>query len=83
LWKANGTACSVYEEAKTVECFERVIVATESNIIVQKCQELEIDVVLISDIHPTGNDRVSKVAKNVDADHYVILMGDESPYKSR
>ena len=67
----------VYEEAKKVEYFDRVIVATESNIIVDRCTELGIDVMLTSDDHPTGTDRVAEVAQKVDADLYVIIMGDE------
>lgn len=67
----------VYEEAKKVEYFERVIVATESEIIVNKCQELGLDVMLTSDNHPTGTDRVAEVAQKVEADLYVIIMGDE------
>lgn len=67
----------VYEEAKKVEYFDRVIVATESEIIVEECQKLGIDVMLTSDEHPTGTDRVAEVAQKVEADLYVIIMGDE------
>lgn len=67
----------VYEEARKVEYFERVIVATESEIIVNKCQKLGIDVMLTSDDHPTGTDRVAEVAQRIEADLYVIIMGDE------
>ena len=67
----------VYQEAKKVEYFDRVIVATESNIIVDKCRELGMDVMLTSDEHPTGTDRVAEVAQKIDADLYVIIMGDE------
>lgn len=67
----------VYEEAKKVDCFDRVIIATESQLIVDKCVELGMDVMLTSDNHPTGTDRVAEVAQKVDADFYVIIMGDE------
>lgn len=67
----------VYEEAKKVEYYDRVIVATESERIVSRCQEIGIDVMLTSDEHPTGTDRVAEVAQKVDADLYVIIMGDE------
>ena len=67
----------VYQEAKKVEYFERVIVATESDLIVEKCNELGMEVMLTSDHHPTGTDRVAEVAQKIDADLYVIIMGDE------
>ena len=67
----------VYEEAEKAGCFDRVIVATESNDIMDKCRNLGLDVMLTSDTHPTGTDRVAEVAQKVDADIYVIIMGDE------
>ena len=67
----------VYNEAKKVPYYDRVIVATESNIIVEKCNELGMDVMLTADNHPTGTDRVAEVAQKVSADVYVIIMGDE------
>lgn len=67
----------VYQEAKKVKYFDQVIVATESELIVDKCHELGMDVMLTADTHPTGTDRVAEVAQKVDADLYVIIMGDE------
>lgn len=67
----------VYQEAKKVKYFDQVIVATESEIIVEKCHELGMDVMITADTHPTGTDRVAEVAQKVDADLYVIIMGDE------
>lgn len=67
----------VYQEAKKVEYFSRVVVATESDRIVSELKELGVDVLLTSDTHPTGTDRVAEVAQKIDADLYVIIMGDE------
>lgn len=67
----------VYHEAMKVKEFERVIVATESQIIVEACQNMGIEVMLTSDKHPTGTDRVAEVAQSIEADLYVIIMGDE------
>lgn len=67
----------VYQEAKKVKYFDKVIIATESNIILDKCHELGMEVMLTLDTHPTGTDRVAEVAQKVDADLYVIIMGDE------
>ena len=67
----------VYQEAMKVKELEQVIVATESQIIVETCKSLGIKVMLTSDKHPTGTDRVAEVAQSVEADLYVIIMGDE------
>ena len=67
----------VYQEAKKVKYFERVIVATENDLIVDTCNELGMEVLLTSDEHPTGTDRVAEVAQKVPGDLYVIIMGDE------
>lgn len=67
----------VYQEAIKTGKYEAVIVATESEIIVERCKELNINVMLTSDEHPTGTDRVAEVAQRVSADLYVIIMGDE------
>lgn len=72
----------VYGEAKKAGCFDRVIVATESDIIVNECRQRGMDVIMTSDRHPTGTDRVAEVAQKVDADVYVIIMGDEPLIKA-
>lgn len=67
----------VYNEAKKVREFDDVIVATESNAVMDKCQELGIKCMMTADYHPTGTDRVAEVAQKVSADIYCIIMGDE------
>lgn len=67
----------VYQEAKKVKEYSEVIVATESNIIVEACEKLGMNVMLTSDEHPTGTDRVAEVSQKIDADLYVVIMGDE------
>lgn len=67
----------VYQEAKKVQAFSNVIIATEDRRIVDTCKELGMDVILTSDKHPTGTDRVAEVAQTIQADLYVIIMGDE------
>lgn len=67
----------VYREARKVEGFDDVIVATESEKILSECEKLGIKAMMTSDKHPTGTDRVAEVAQKIYADLYVILMGDE------
>ena len=67
----------VYNEAKKVKAFDEVIVATESDIVKEKCEELNIRCMMTKDCHPTGTDRVAEVAQKINADIYCIIMGDE------
>ena len=67
----------VYHEALKVKEFEKVIVATEDQRIVNVCNEYGMEVIMTSNRHPTGTDRVAEVAQKINADLYVIIMGDE------
>lgn len=67
----------VYNEAKKVNDFDDVIVATESELVQQECDKYGIKCMITSDSHPTGTDRVAEVAQKVSADVYCIIMGDE------
>lgn len=72
----------VYQEAKKVAEYDDVIIATESNVIVEECNKLGLNVMLTSDRHPSGTDRVAEVAQKIDADLYVIILGDEPLIKA-
>ena len=67
----------VYQEAKSVAEFDNVVIATENQKIMDACRELGMRACLTSDSHPTGTDRVAEVAQSINADWYVIIMGDE------
>ncbi len=67
----------VYQQAKKVKEFTEVYVATESEIIKEACEKLNINVVMTADTHPTGTDRVGEVARKIPADLYVNIQGDE------
>jgi len=67
----------VYQQAKKVSLFNDIIVATENEQIVSVCETLSMSVMLTSDKHPTGTDRVAEVASKVSADLFVNIQGDE------
>ncbi len=67
----------VYQQAIKVKEFEAVYIATEDDRIKNICEELGINVVMTSDEHKTGTDRIGEVAKLIDADLYVNVQGDE------
>lgn len=66
-----------YMQAKKVPNVSRVIVATESEKIVEKCEEFGMEVMLTSDKHLTGTDRLAEVAEKIPASMYVNVQGDE------
>lgn len=67
----------VYNQAIKVDEFESVYVATDDERIEKECINLGINVIMTSDKHPTGTDRIGEVAKKIDADVYVNIQGDE------
>lgn len=67
----------VYQEAKKVEDYAEVIVATDSKKIFDVCEKLNMQVMMTSDKHPMGTDRVAEVASRTDSDYYVVILGDE------
>lgn len=67
----------VYNQAFKVKEFNEIYVATDDKRIENKCMELDINVVITSDRHPTGTDRVGEVARKIKADLYINIQGDE------
>lgn len=67
----------VYNQAKQVKAFDEVVVATESEKIVEVCNKYGMNVILTSDNCATGTDRVVEASETVKGDLYVVVMGDE------
>ncbi len=67
----------VYQQCKKVEDFDAVYVATDDEKIFSTCKELGVEVVMTSDKHLTGTDRIGEVARKIPADLYVNIQGDE------
>lgn len=56
---------------------ENVFVATDDERIKKVVEEAGFNVVMTSDTHITGTDRLSEVARNIPADIYINIQGDE------
>jgi 3-deoxy-manno-octulosonate cytidylyltransferase (CMP-KDO synthetase) len=70
--------CWVAERARAARNVDRVIVATDSQQIVDAVQQTGIEAVLTSRDHTSGTDRVAEVAGNIpDAEIVVNVQGDE------
>lgn len=67
----------VYQQAKKVPEFDEIYVATDDERIKEACEEHNMKVIMTSDKHKTGSDRVAEVATKVDGDLFVNVQGDE------
>lgn len=67
----------VYRQCKKVEDFDDVYIATDDERIKSACETENINVIMTSDKHPTGTDRIGEVARKISADLYVNIQGDE------
>lgn len=67
----------VYQQCKKVEDFYAVYVATDDKKIFDICLSLDVNVIMTSESHKTGTDRIGEVAEKIPADLYVNVQGDE------
>lgn len=67
----------VYQQCLKVKDFEAVYVATDDSRIFDECNGLGINVIMTSDSHRTGTDRIGEVARKINADVIVNIQGDE------
>ena len=67
----------VFDRLRACAVLSDILVATDSEEVVEVCQTYHIPAVVTSPHHPTGTDRVWEVAQGRAADVYVNIQGDE------
>ncbi len=67
----------VYQQCLKVKELDEVYVATDDKRIAEVCRSLNIKVIMTSDGHRTGTDRIGEAASRIAADLYVNIQGDE------
>ncbi len=67
----------VYQQCIKVPELDKVYVATDDDTIYQVCVAFQMPVIMTSDQHKTGSDRVGEVATKVQGDLFVNIQGDE------
>jgi len=72
----------VYQQAEKVKRIDKVYIATDDNRIEKICKDFNMNVIMTSEKHRTGTDRVGEVARKIKADLYVNVQGDEPLIKS-
>lgn len=66
-----------YEQCLKAMPREMIYVATDNLEIESHCKMLNMQVIMTSDTCLTGTDRVAEVARQIDADYYINVQGDE------
>jgi 3-deoxy-manno-octulosonate cytidylyltransferase (CMP-KDO synthetase) len=67
----------VYQRAKKAKLLDEIYVATDDQRIKEVCDSFNMQVIMTSDTHTTGSDRLSECASRINADFYVNIQGDE------
>lgn len=67
----------VYQQCIKVKELKEVYIATDDEKIKQVCDENGMNVIMTSDSHMTGTDRIGEVAEKIEADLYINVQGDE------
>lgn len=67
----------VYQEAKKLIAISDIVVATDDERIYQSCESLDMNVIMTSASHDTPTSRLCEVSRKIDADLYLMIMGDE------
>lgn len=68
----------VFKRAQMAKSLDKVIVATDSQEIMDEVKRLGGEAVMTNAAHQTGTDRVAEVAKEMEADIIVNIQGDEA-----
>ena len=67
----------VWRAASASGLMDPVVVATDADEVAEACRARAIPVVMTSTACPSGSDRVREVARQIDAEIYVNIQGDE------
>lgn len=71
-----------YLATLATQLFDEVLVATDHEIIYNLLKQHHVNVVMSSDTHESGSDRIAEVVANLDCDVVVNVQGDE-PFVSK
>lgn len=67
----------VYKACSEYLGFSDAVIATDSNEIYEECRRLDMRVIMTSGNHDTPTSRLCEVASRMEADYYLMVMGDE------
>lgn len=67
----------VYQQCLKVTGLDEIYVATDDERIQKVCNDENMNVIMTSEKHQTGSDRVGEVASKIDGDLFINIQGDE------
>lgn len=67
----------VYQQCLKVPELDEIYVATDDHRIKEVCEQYNMDVLMTSEMHKTGSDRVGEVASRIEGDLFINIQGDE------
>jgi 3-deoxy-manno-octulosonate cytidylyltransferase (CMP-KDO synthetase) len=68
----------VYEQARKVQGIQKILIATDHDEVFQSCINFGAEVIMTSDKHISGTDRLGEVANKInDFDIFINIQGDE------
>lgn len=67
----------VYQQCLKVSKLDELYVATDDERIAETCKTYQMNVIMTSDKHKTGSDRVGEVASKIEGDLFINIQGDE------
>ena len=66
-----------YEQALCAKSVERVLIATDSELVMEACASFGADCVMTSTAHKSGTDRIAEAVRDIDCKIVVNLQADE------
>ena len=73
----------VYQSAKKSTLLNKIIIATDDRRIEEVCNKLNLSVIMTSVNHDTPTSRLYEVSTLIDADLYLLIMGDEPLFNEK
>lgn len=73
----------VYQQCLKVNELDEIYVATDDKRIESICRQYNMNVIMTSDKHQTGSDRVGEVAQLIEGDLFINIQGDEPVIEPR
>lgn len=67
----------VYQRAVNAGVFDEIVVATDDEIVINACKELDIKAEFTSPNHQTPTSRIYEISTKIDGDLYAFISGDE------
>jgi len=66
-----------WEQVRKAKLIEKVVIATDSQIVLDACRSFDADCVMTASTHKSGTDRIAEAVEKTDADVVINVQADE------